>query len=137
MRTDLAADFSELKRPKSFIGAALRFLAFCLGAALLYFIAPNSWGEWRMGLSTGLAAGFLWAVSWCWKGNENRVIVWLMVYLGVMAFWGARYRDFPSLGALACMYVGFDFALLVLHSPLKAWSCKVAERDDDRTTPPS
>lgn len=128
---DLASDFYELKRPRTLLGATLRFFVFILVATVLVFIAPNSWSEWQMGLIIGLAAGSLWAISWRWKGAENRVIVWLVIYLGGMALWGFLYGDIPSVGALACMYVGFEFVLLILHSRLRVWTNHITQRKEE------
>jgi hypothetical protein len=121
MNTDLASDFSELKRPKNLAGAVFRFLLFLVGAAVLYFIAPNAWGEWRVGLIAGIVAGALWGVSWRWKGDVNRLLAWMVIWLGGMAFWGMRYHDIPSLGALASMYVGFELIQLLFHSYHRKW----------------
>lgn len=122
MSEDLASDFYELKRPRTFGGATLRFLVFAAIASVILFVSPNSWGKWQTGLIIGLFAGALWATSWRWKGAENRLIVWLVIYLGGMVLWGVLYGDFPSLGALACMYVGFEFVLLILHNHLRKWT---------------
>jgi hypothetical protein len=131
MNKDLASEFCELKRPKTGLGATLRFFALILVAAALDFIAPFSWGEWQSGLIIGVVAGLLWAISWRWKGAENRLIVWLVIYLGGMALWGTLHGDVPSLGALACAYVGFEFVLLILHSRLRAWTDPAKRRNEE------
>ena len=129
MNTDIANDFTELKRPKSLLRAALRFLFFVLAALTLLFVAPNSWVEWQAGLMTGILAAILWAISWRWKSAENRVIVWLLIYLGGMALWGILYSDIPSIGALACMFVGFELVLLIFHSRLRVWGAAICKKN--------
>jgi hypothetical protein len=124
MSKDIASGFSKLNRPKSLVGAALRFLLVVLVSVALLFVAPNSWTGWQAGLIFGLISGVLWAVSWRWRGTENRVVAWFVIWTCGMALWGTLYRDIPSLGALACMYVGFEFLLLISHSHLKAWTAR-------------
>lgn len=131
MNTDLASDFAELKRPKNLAVAILRFLLFLIGAAVLYFIAPNAWGEWRVGLVTGIVAGALWGVSWRWKGDVNRLLAWMIIWLGGMAFWGMRYKDIPSLGALFSMYVGFELIQLLFYYSHRKWIIAANRRSEE------
>lgn len=137
MRKDLASDFRRLKSPGTLAGGLLRFSLFAGGAAGLYLIAPDAWKDWKTGLVAGMIAGTLWAGSWRWKGDENRLIMWLVLHLGGILFCGIRYRDFPPLGVLASMYVGFEFMQLVLRGSLRKWTgcgepdeAQVQRRDD-------
>jgi hypothetical protein len=124
MGKDLASDFSRLKRPGTLAAGLLRFSFFAAGAFGLYLIAPQAWSDWKAGLVAGMIAGTLWAVSWRWKGDENRLIMWLILHLGGFLFCGLRYRDFPPLGVLASMYVGFEFMQLVLRGLLRRWASR-------------
>lgn len=118
---------------RAFLGATLRFLAFILVATVLCFMAPNSWGERMTGLIVGLVAGSRWAVSRRFRGFGNRLVVWLISYLGEMALWAAMYREIPSLGALACMDVGFEFVLLIPRRKLNKWAHPSTPRQDEET----
>lgn len=137
MSTDLASDFSDLKRPASLFAAARRLLLFGLLAVALLFIVPDSWTGWQAGLMMGLVAGALWAFSWRWKSSENRVVVWLVIYLGGMILCGILYRGLPSWGALVCMYLGFELVLLGLHSRLRAWAAPTLQQNQgEQGVPP-
>lgn len=105
---------------------------------MLFFIFPNSWDEWKAGIVVGLSAGMLWAVSWFFHGVESRLIVWLVIYLGGMAFWGIRYHDLPAIGAMTSMYIGFEFILLMFHNRLQRISSEhgtgTEETEQNRTS---
>ena len=104
------------------MGAMVRFLLFIAFAIVLYLFTPISWSGWNVGLMVGLVAGILWAISWRWEAIENRAVAWLVIYFGGMTFWGILYRDFPSFGALTCVYIGYEFILLILHTRLSNWT---------------
>jgi hypothetical protein len=122
MSHNITDDFMEPKRPKSLIGATARFLLFFAITIGLYLFTPISWSGWHVAVIIGIVAGLLWAISWRWEAIENRVVAWLLIYLGGMTVWAIIYRKFPSFGALACMYVGYEFILLLFHTKITAWT---------------
>ncbi len=131
MSKDIESGFYELNLPSTFLGATFRFLVVILIATALFFIAPNSWSGWKIGLVVGLIVGALWAVSWRWEGVENRLIVWLVVYLGGVALWCRHYPAELTLGALTCMYVGGEAVMFILHYQLRKWTQRTESRKEE------
>ena len=112
---DITEGFSKLEIPRNGAAAVLRFLMFALSAIILYFCFPNSWSNWVVALSVGFISGALWAYSWFFKGIENRAIVWLFGGLGSVVFWFIYLGEMPSWPNLGCMYVGYEFSLLLFY----------------------
>jgi len=112
--------FFELDRPKTLTSALARFAIVSLCVGMFYIIAPNLWAHALSGLFIGFIAGILWAMSWFASGAENRMVVWIFIYIGGMTFWGLYYRDIPSMGAAASMLLGYEFVMLLFHRRLRA-----------------
>jgi hypothetical protein len=122
MNLKFADEFSKLTLPKTFLRSIMRFSMFLCCILCLYLLAPTIWNEWLVGLILGLVGGFIWVISWRWKGLENRLIVWLIGYLGTMAYICSDYRASSFIGALVCMHLGGEFMMLVFYHRLRAWT---------------